>query len=471
MSTNSLTALSLHFDFPIYQCLYDSLSQSLFVSCRQKNDPFSQAMQRNIFAGIDAKTNRIKWLNESVLYDLILSGNTLIVSNSTRSVRYNKQAGFDELRYPAPVHVVIPGTQLALAFRKEKRDTVECLDLRSGLSRWLAPLPENEDWVDHCLQGDSVLLVASAGLHALHLRKGLLWSVPLITSMLTAKALVYSLAQHKSIEEVSRVVHTAGDENVVSQLASNILTDEHVIYLASKEKCLAIDNTGKMLWSLDLRSYPVSKMMLMKTDSGLALVNFGLAVHSERFVNWGRPFILMLNPSDGSIRQEYDLSKIDNLADFMSYENSIVFAGKVEILQVKPGDARLKTILALDENRYGRFVEFIDGNAFYTFKEGYYVPLNFINGNLVYFKADNNKIYGIDGDLIQYEYHFTDLYSFKGKWGDMMVLGNEEKTVIISPNYELMYEISTGDPVLLAGDNLYFQGEYNLMVLRRSDLK
>jgi hypothetical protein len=187
-------------------------------------------------------------------------------------------------------------------------------------------------------------------------------------------------------------------------------------------------------------------------------------------VNWGRPFILELNPQNGAVINQYDLSKIANMADFTQAENSLVFAGKDEILKVNPGEPELKTMLALNQTTYGRFVEFINGNEYYTFKEGYYVPLNFINGNLIYFKTDNNKVYGIDGDFIQYEYHFTELYRFEGKFDTKPVLRNEKKTILISGNYELLYELFTTDPLLITKDKIYFFGGNRLTVLRKQDL-
>jgi hypothetical protein len=152
----------------------------------------------------------------------------------------------------------------------------------------------------------------------------------------------------------------------------------------------------------------------------------------------------------------------------MQKGNDLIFAGKDELLKVKPGEPELKTILAMNQNAYGRFVEFVNGDEYFTFKEGYYVPLNFINDNLIYFKTDNNKVYGIDGDFIQYEYHFTELYRLVGKFDSKPVLRSEKKTILISGNYELMYELDTVDPILISENKLYFFGGNRLTIVSKA---
>lgn len=470
VSIKTLNALSLRFEYPIQDYIFDTIHQLLFVSGKEKDEQSGQLLLKGFFGAID-NNEKPKWIVESSLFDFNLENNLLIVSNDERSARFNKLAGYDELKYPGRLLTGIENTPFALFYDSQNKEEVHCLDLRTGFVKWKAMVPGAQDWVDYKLLNDSVLLIAASGIHAVHVRTGLLWTVPLQTAFITAKALTYSLAKNTTILKVSKVVHCTNDENQVTQLASNILLHKGKIVFASKEKCLALDETGKTLWSLDLRNYPISKMMLTVTDSSLLLVNFGFAMHSNRFVNWGRPFILELNPENGAVLNQYDLSKIENMADFTQAENSLVFAGKDEILKVKPGEPEIKTMLALSQSAYGRFVEFINGNEYYTFKEGYYVPLNFINGNLIYFKTDNNKVYGIDGDFIQYEYHFTELFRLAGKFDSKPILRNEKKTILISGNYELMYELNTADPMLITENKLYFFEGNKVTVVNRRELE
>jgi len=470
VSVKSIQALALSFDYPITDYLFDSASDLMFVSGKQQDEQSGQMLVKGFFAAIDKK-DKVKWIVESSLYDLELQDKYLIVSNEERSVRFNKLAGYDELKYPGRVVITLTNTPFALVYHENNKDELQCLDLRTGMVKWTARIPGVQDWVDYKMLNDSVLLIAAAGLHAVNINKGFVWTLPLQTSVFTSKSLIYSLAKNATLSKVSRVVHTSQEENQVTQLASNILLSKGRVIMASKNSCLALDEHGKELWNLDLRNYPISKMMLSESDSSILLVNFGLAMHSDRFVNWGRPFILELNPADGKILNQFDLSKIENLADFIQVGNTLVFAGKDDLLEVKPGEPELKTILSLNQNSYGRFVEFINGDEYYIFTEGHFVPLNFINGNLIYFKTDNNKVYGIDGDFIQYEYHFTELYRYQGTFDAKTILMNERNTILISENYELLFELFTSGSLLLADDKMYFVEKNRLLVLDKINLR
>src|SRR5690606_30323009 len=120
---------------------------------------------------------------------------------------------------------------------------------------------------------------------------------------------------------------------------------------------------------------------------------------------------------------------------------SLIFAGKDGILEVIPGKPQLKTVMSLG-NKYGEFVEFINGDEYYVLKEGYFVPLNFINDNPIYFRADNNKIYGLMGEELTYEYHFTELYKLDRKYRNKTILTNPQKTLITNGIFELLYTIN-----------------------------
>ena len=201
----------------------------------------------------------------------------------------------------------------------------------------------------------------------------------------------------------------------------------------------------------------------------LILANFGLATHSNNFVTWGKPFIITLDPASGRIMDQFNLSNIENLADFIQTKKSLIFAGKYGILEAKPG-TELKTMLDLG-TKYGEFVEFINGDEYYIFKEGYYVPLNFINDNLVYFKADNNKVYGIAGDELTYEYHFTELFKLDKKYEDKTILLNDEKTIITSVNFELLFTINLSYRNVIQNNKMYFMTPTAIHQVNLKELK
>lgn len=472
ISINTIVAKTFNFTYPVYNCKADSITKQLFVSARQRGDAAGNLyLSRGYFMGLSCTGDTINWLNESSLFNVMISGNNLLLSNDVKTVRYNKLHGYDEIRYDYKIIYAAKKFNKGLMYSNIDSDVLNGVSLSTGLSSWSCTIPRNEDWVDSQALNDSVLLVAANGLHAINMRSGLKWSFPLSTSTKTNRSLIYSSAKYNTIQKISTVIKTSREENQVTQIASNILKDDGLIYFASKEKLIAVTHSGQLAWELDLRNYPVSKMYLSKTDSSLTLVNFGLATHSNNFVTWGKPFILSIDPQSGRIMSQFDLSDIDNLADFVKTGNSLVFAAKNGILEAKPGSSSLKTVIAMNEHKYGAFVEFINGNEYYILKEGYFVPLNFINDNLIYFKADNNKIYGLDSTNLLYEYHFNELYKLNRKFEDKTILMNDDKTLITNSTFELLFTLNTTAENIILNDRIYFIEDHKIHLVLLKDLK
>ena len=472
ISINTIVAKTFNFNYPVYNYKLDTLTNQLIFSARQRGDAGgSLYLSRGFFGAISCPHDSINWVNESSLFDLNITGNNLLVSNDVKTVKYNKIHGYDEIRYDARIIHTSSKYNRGLMYSKTEEDVVNCVSLAAGNITWSCTIPKNEDWVDTKQLNDSVLLIAANGLHAVNMKTGLQWSYPLSTSTKTNRSLIYSAAKYLTIQKISSVIKTSKEENLVTQIASNILKDESMVYFASKEKLIAVTHAGKLVWQVDLKTYPVSKMFISKTDSTLILLNFGLATHSNNFVTWGKPFIITIDPATGRIMNQFDLSNIENLVDFVMTDKSVVFASKDGIQEAKPGSTSLKTVIALSEHKYGEFVEFINGSEYYIIKEGYFVPLNFINDNLIYFKTDNNKIYGIEGDNLLYEYHFTELFKLDKKLKDKTILINEDKTLIISNNFELLFTLNTTARSLVTKDRIYFVDQQKIHVLNVKDLK
>lgn len=470
ISINSITAKTYNFLFPVFDHETDSVNNLLFVSSRQGGEiNRSSALSRGFFTAINCLNDSVKWLNESGLYNLEVAGKNLLLSNEVRTVKYNKIHGYDETRYDSKIIFTVPKYNKGFFYDKTLNNVLHCVNLSTGLSSWTCTIPRSEDWVDVKFLNDSVLLIAAAGIHAVSIKTGLLWSIPLSTSIKTNRSFTYSLAKYTTIQKISHVIKTSEEQNQVTQISSNLLILGDRIYFVTKEKMVALDHSGKLIWQVELKNYPTSKMYVSNTDSSLILMNFGLATHSTNFITWGKPFIITLDPASGRIMDQFNLSTIENLADFIQTKKSLIFAGKNGILEATPG-TELKTMLELG-TKYGQFVEFINGDDYYIFKEGYYVPLNFINDNLVYFKADNNKVYGISGDELTYEYHFTELFKLDKKYENNTILVNADKTIITSVNFELLYTINLPYTNVIQNDKMYFMAPNAIHQVNLKELK
>ena len=352
-------------------------------------------------------------------------------------------------------------------------EVVSCVNLNDGAVRWTASVSGAENWVDtRAVHQDSLLLVASAGLSALHSTKGLQWSFPLVTTQRVDSALTYSPADDNSfVRNASRVVVTSFDVKTVTELSSNILTDDGTIWFASKEKMIAVTQEGKLLWELDLRNYPISKMCLRKSGGSIALLNLGLAKCANSYVNYGKAFVMSVDAVNGKPGQITPLDSIVNLKDVKETPGSWLLATRTKIFQVDKSSCEAQVLLSLDVRKYGSFAEFIDGDRYYAEKENFYVPLNFINDNPVYFRADNNKIYGLAGDALTYEYHFNEIYNRELVFGNRILLRGEQRSLIINKNLELLTTLDQPYKGWIAGDRLVLVAGNRVQLLPLSEIK
>jgi outer membrane protein assembly factor BamB len=456
-SIDSLIGTSISFRYPIYDITTDSLNAQVVFSCRQTGEGNQTYLNKGGFASISASADTILWKNETALYDLQVAGKHLLASNEKRSVEFNLTLGYDRQHFDRRISYMTPTGDHALVYLNDKDETLSLVDLNTGLTVYTLTVPRQENWSDVKNLNDSVIIVAAAGLHALDIRHGLLWSIPLRTAVLATGPMIYSPANAQSLSKTGAGKYTATNEAFVTQLSSNILIRDNRIYFANPEKAICVEANGNIKWESDLRDYDPAKMVLEASSKGIMLVNFGLGVHSQNFVILNSPFVLMLDHSNGDVIDQFGLSEIGNLIDFMNSARGFSFGGKTTLVEIRDnGSALYKSVITIDSQRYGQFRRFIDGDQYHTLKEGYHVPLNFIDDQLVYFLADNNKIYGISGERLVYEYHFTELHRLYLKIGDRNILEGLEETIITNRNFELLATINLSDRKFYFQNKLYF---------------
>lgn len=473
ISIDSITAKTLQVRLPIYDAVSDTNYNQIIFSCRQPGDGSQTYLNKAGFASLSYNGDTLNWKNETGLFDLEIAGQHLMASADRRSLDFDLHFGFDRERFDKRITYLSQDGNYALVYLNDRDETLSVMDVNVGTVIYTVTIPRQENWSDVKAINDSLIVIAASGIHCLHLRNGLQWSYVLKTGLVASGPMVYSPAIPSSLHKTGSARFTATSDELVTQLSSNILIDGEKIYFANSQKMMCINANGKLEWQTDLSDYEPAKMVLEKSEKGIVLVNFGLGVHIQNFVILNDPFVLLIKEKDGEIIDQYGLSEVGSLVDFMQTNRGFSFGGKSSIVEIqKEGSEGLyKKIVPIDNQRYGVFLSFIDGDLYHTFREGYHVPLNFIDDQLVYFRADNNKIYGISGDRLMYEYHFTELHRQILRFGDKNLLEGLHETIITSRNFELLATIYLADRKILLRDKLYFFDDDKIHVIDLNFLK
>ncbi len=470
ISINTLIAKTFSFSTLIYDFKIDSLSNQVFITIRKKDPTGKLYTNIGMFGAINATTDSLKWFNNTTQFDVHLANNYLFGSNKKSTSRYNKIYGYEQFQFPSKVVFNIHKNNTGLMYNPNIKDELMCISLQDGNLKWKAIIPAQQNWNDVKYLNDSILLIAANGLYSININTGLLWFKTLNTVQKNNKPLVYSAINNEKIKKEFYAVNTSTTEANITNISSNILISDTVIYYAGKEKLIAVTQSGKLQWEQILDETTTSQMLVKKINNDIILLNNGIAQYNDFAVMYGKAFAMSLNATTGS--QNYkNNSVLESLADYCNFKNDLIFANKTNIAQTNISNTSLESIIQVTEREFGKFLEFIDGDKFYVEKEGFYVPLNFINDNVIYFRTDNDKVYGVAKNTIEYEYHYTELYKLNNSLQDKKLITKRNKTMIISKNYEQLFNFNTDVPCYVFGSKIYFVREQYLQIVDFNELK
>ncbi len=473
VGNNTITAKVFSFNFLTYQVLIDSLANQLIVSVRQKDANGRLFTNRGYHLTIRDDDSITGILEDSKL-EINLLGDYLILSNNLKSSRYNRVHGYEQFEFPSKIIYAIRRNNTGLtynpAFKIDNDMPLRCVNLNDGSLVWSAPITSKDNWNGFRFLNDTVMIIAAGGLHAVNINTGLLWSYKLTTIDKTAKALTFSSFNKPTFDNYYNGIFTSLDDGQVTQIASNILISDAVIYFASKNKLIAVQNDGKLLWEIDMTGKPISDCVLFDNGENILIVNLGIAQYNDNVIQYGKAFISSYNKKTGALGFEQKEDDFTNVMDIETIEKNRVLANRGEIIQINE-DLKIESLIKLAESKYGKFLEFVNGDDYFVEKEGFYVPLNFINNSVIYFKTDHGKVFGLNKTEIEYEYHYTELFKFNKAIGKKKLLSLKNKSYLISENYELLYTLNSGEPAILMKDKIYFPFEKSIYSVDLKDLK
>src|SRR5688572_289500 len=81
ISVNSIVAKTYNVIYPVYDYKVDTISRELFFCTRQRGEGASSYLSKGFCGAISSQKDTLKWINESSLFNLRLSGNSLLISN------------------------------------------------------------------------------------------------------------------------------------------------------------------------------------------------------------------------------------------------------------------------------------------------------------------------------------------------------------------------------------------------------
>lgn len=439
VSGKSITAKSYQFNYPIYMVMTDTANKQLLVSVRQ-HDPSGKSFTHKGYHMCIRNNDSIKSVFEDTKLEFEMLGDFLLMSSEVKTGRFNRKFGYEQFEYPSRIIHINSSNETGLSynplFKINNEVGLSAMTLNDGKVIWTSEVSSKANWNDIAKINDSLLVIAASGLHGINVNSGLKWSFPLITSLKTNQPFVQPVFNLNTIHQLFHPINTKAKEGLITQLASNILVSDGTIFFAGSDKLIAVSSDGKLLWEHNLAGKGISNCLLVDHDQEILLLNLGLGEIDGQSVAFGKTFAAAFSKQYGSVIYESDLSANGMLTDAKFINSKLYFASRSKIMMA--GEKDVRTVFQLSDTKYGKFIEFIDGDEFYTEKEGFFVPLNFINDKVVYFKSDQDKVYGLIDDKIEYVYHYTELYRKLAETNGNKLISQRSKGLIISSNMELL---------------------------------
>lgn len=462
VSGQSVMATTFSFDNPIYRMIADSISNSIYFTTRKYDFATKRFINIGACGKIEADEDSLFWFKNVTQFDIKNTTPLLILSNTNKSSGYNKSFGYDQINFPGRIVHINEKLNVVLIISNNVNQLF-AHDLTTGNLLWSASVNNENNWNDLTYLNDSTIVVAASGLTSINLKKGKNWEINLETSAkpkgptVICENLLISKAQIQCVE-TSTIV------NQITNLASNILVDNSIIYFADKNSISAVDFDGKLIWQQNLKNYGLSQSIVSIINGELLLFNLGKAHYGENTIVLGKPFLIKLDKTTGVIISNQN-SKLETVFDFVKLNHVVLFANKKAISTTDITNVLFESIIELDEVKYGQFKSFINPDEYYAEREGHIVPLSFINSQLIFFVTNNDKVYGVSNHKIEYEYHFTELYKKQFDVNSAVLLKSGLKHFLVSKNYELLTTINSEETPLFLNNKLFFSDKKKLHIV------
>ncbi len=466
-----ISVKTFSFNFPCYDKIVDTVLNKMYFTVREKDGSGKFYKNNGYQYSLNLSNDSIEWINDVRKFDISKIQDPLIISSDVNSAVFNKSTGLEKLQHKGKIFYADGKYKVGLYYSGTgTQKTVYAVNLEDGQPLYSAEIPNEYDLVEVLKLNDSLVCISSSGLYCLDIRSGLKWKVQEVTGEGIKGKLLQSIINPNAFRVQQNSYFMSSSEDVISQICSNILYQNDLIYFAGKNNLYAITIQGEIKWKVDISAYQTSKSALFLEKGKLYLLNLGVASFKENQVVYGSPYVMQVEPLDGKVNYQNPLPMFNYPIDFQ-ISKELVLGGKNNLYFITLETGKYFYEIDVNELRYGNFLEFVNGDDYYVEKEGYFVPLNFINDNVVYFRSSHGKIYGVESGKIQYEYHESELYKYDKSFQGYKFIQQKFTTYVLNNNFELSATFNMVEPAFVTKDKLFYFNGRKIHVLTKSTLK
>lgn len=278
---------------------------------------------------------------------------------------------------------------------------------------------------------DSVVLVQADGLHLFNPYTGQGWDYEAVMSAPYDKRIALQVLGFASSS------FATGGAYMIKELHSNAILSDSVLYWASREEIVALDSTdGHLLWKTRLPEKAGSRSNIFETDTSIFLINRGVAVFQNRYVEYGRPFLAAYEKATGRMTM---LQVVDQrrcrIMDYAFHEGSVLLAlqDRIAVHDLHTGELQRET--QIDTAVVGRILR--EDNERYCLYDSVKDRFEFVSGGLDDWTLRTDKDNLLRWNVLRDEARIVPVDSCwvqRDRYDNLLLVGLGDKSCLIDDN-------------------------------------
>jgi hypothetical protein len=410
----------------------------------------------------DLKEDKIKWSRKLNYQQASIEqvGHVMVQSSAGTSYYLDIEDGksFWEVRNLIYYFNVRQNIGIGYKFKASSGVTnkLEGIDLTNGKIIWTREIDRTYGWNSLKDLNDSVLLIASSGLHTVNLKTGAGWDYETKTGQKDYTSTIAANTAGAVLGVLTGVFAYTTAYDIVRDVASNVLIDSNFIYFASREKIACLNKNGVMVWNHDLPEKSVSKSVIFIKNDMLYMINKGYAFMGFRQFDYGDAFLAAFDKNTG--RQVYYQtinSKEDQINGFRVDHDTILLVFDNRIAKHSLTDGSMLLSNSIPAETAGVLRYFI-GDQVYIKSDSTYQLLTSSDSSQYYVFTGSTKTLAVDRNLeITLQIDFRELYILYDETGNYRFLENNGNTIVLNKNNDKVAEFMASRNAAILGKKLY----------------
>ena len=476
VTNQEIHATKITFPCFVSQWQGDTTNQNILLQLRYLTNTGKYFKNKGYIGVYNDKSQSMLWAQQTNNFDVKLSGGAILQRVGNNTQRLSSENGKVVWENATAIYYVDPKTKIGLAYpivnpSASNVNTLMGINMANGSTFWSHEVNRDFGWNSLTNMDDTSKLIVSSGLHLLNSSTGHGWDYKAITGVKEYSAQPVTLAAGITLGLATGIMLVPTGQNIVHDIASNLVEKNNLLYFASKESIACIDLKGNVVWQTTLPKKLTSKSTLVIENEVVYLINRGFAYQNNRLMEFGQPFIASFNLINGQQNYMTEFEKENQINAYYVHGNSLILVFPHKLASYNLSTGSLVDEKPLTENLYGELAYFLGNQAFVEREDSTFIALNATDTTRHFLYTSTGRILTIDDNLkVDNQHNITEIYvNYLSAMGfNFLVKGSS--TIVTNRQGEAIAILDAPSNAVLSGTTLRYAQDNSLIEIDLSSL-